>query len=67
MVRQGRPSSLKDLLNVQIGKQDAGSQLSTFYSQMAGLMKKGCFNNDVASLGEVQGWQLFPQKKGAMT
>jgi raffinose/stachyose/melibiose transport system substrate-binding protein len=64
---KGNLSSLKALLNVQIGKQDAGSQLTTFYSQFAGLQKQGCFNNDVASLGEVQGWQLFPQKKGAMT
>jgi raffinose/stachyose/melibiose transport system substrate-binding protein len=64
---KGDISSLAALLNVQLGKQDAGSQLSTFYSQFAELQKHGCFNNDVASLGEVQGWQLFPQKKGAMT
>jgi raffinose/stachyose/melibiose transport system substrate-binding protein len=64
---KGDLSSLKALLNVQLGKQDPGSQLSTFYSQFAGLQKHGCFNNDIASLGEVQGWQLFPQKKGAIT
>ncbi len=64
---KGDLKSLKALLNVQIGKQSASSQLSTFYNQMATLVKDRCFNNDIASLGEVQGWQLFPEKKGAIT
>ncbi|HEY2653354.1 MAG TPA: extracellular solute-binding protein [Solirubrobacteraceae bacterium] len=64
---KGDLTSLKALLEVELGKQPASSQLSTFYSQFAKLQKHGCFNDDIASLGEVQGWQLFPQKKGAMT
>ena len=64
---KGDITSLKALLNVELGTGNPGSQLSTFYSQFAGLEKHGCFNDDVASLGEVQGWQLFPEKKGAIT
>lgn len=64
---KGDLTSLKSLLDVQLGKQAPGSQLTKFYTQFAGLQKHGCFNDDIASLGEVQGWQLFPEKKGAIT
>ncbi len=41
--------------------------LTNMYSMMQNLMQKGYVNADVASLNLNQGWELFPQKKAAMS
>jgi ABC-type glycerol-3-phosphate transport system substrate-binding protein len=41
--------------------------LGKMYGMMQDLMAKGYVNSDVASLNLNQGWELFPQKKAAMS
>ncbi|MBW4023104.1 MAG: extracellular solute-binding protein [Proteobacteria bacterium] len=41
--------------------------LQNMYGMMQNLMAKGYVNTDVASLNLNQGWELFPQKKVAMS
>lgn len=61
-------SSLKQLEEAILGKANfASPQFSRFYSQVSTLIKNGCFNNDISSLDLNQGWQLFPQKKAAIS
>ncbi len=61
-------SSLKELQDVVLGKADfADPKFSGFYGQIDTLIKKGCFNDDISSLDLNQGWQLFPQKKAAIS
>jgi ABC-type glycerol-3-phosphate transport system substrate-binding protein len=46
---------------------DLDTLLSKMYGMMQDLMAKGYLNSDVASLNLNQGWELFPQKKAAMS
>ncbi|WP_419759835.1 ABC transporter substrate-binding protein [Acidisoma sp.] len=46
---------------------DLDTLLGKMYGMMQDLMAKGYLNTDVASLNLNQGWQLFPQKKAAMS
>jgi ABC-type glycerol-3-phosphate transport system substrate-binding protein len=51
-----------------IGKQDfANPKFSGFYQLLADLKKSGYLNSDVASISFGQGFQLFGQKKVAMS
>ncbi len=60
-------NSIDELKQAMLGKQSfADPKFSGFYSAFADLKKRGCFNNDIASLDLNQGWQLFPQGKAAM-
>ena len=46
---------------------DLDTLLGKMYGMMQDLMTKGYLNTDVASLNLNQGWELFPQKKAAMS
>jgi ABC-type glycerol-3-phosphate transport system substrate-binding protein len=46
---------------------DLDTLLGKMYGMMQDLMAKGYLNTDVASLNLNQGWELFPQKKAAMS
>jgi raffinose/stachyose/melibiose transport system substrate-binding protein len=46
---------------------DLDTLLGKMYGMMQDLMAKGYLNSDVASLNLNQGWELFPQKKAAMS
>jgi len=60
-------NSIDELKQAMLGKQDfAQPKFSGFYTAFADLKKRGCFNDDIASLDLNQGWQLFPQGKAAM-
>ena len=51
-----------------IGKQDfADPKFSGFYQALANLKKAGYLNSDVASISFGEGFQLFGQKKAAMS
>ena len=41
--------------------------LRNLYTTMQDLVQKGYLNSDIASLDLTQGWELFPQKKAAMS
>ena len=43
------------------------SSLKEMYTMLQGLIKSGYVNSNVESLSLNQGWQLFPQKKAAMS
>jgi raffinose/stachyose/melibiose transport system substrate-binding protein len=61
-------NSIGDLQDVILGKaQFTDPKYSGFYDSIAQLKAKGCFNDDISSLDLNQGWQLFPQKKAAMS
>src|SRR5919201_6436764 len=60
-------NSIDELKHAMLGKHDfAQPKFSGFYTAFADLKKRGCFNDDIASLDLNQGWQLFPQGKAAM-
>jgi raffinose/stachyose/melibiose transport system substrate-binding protein len=50
-----------------VSKSKIGTVLHDLYSAMQDLVKKGYVNPNVSSLDLTQGWQLFPQKKAAMS
>jgi len=61
-------NSINELKDAMIGKQDfADPKFSGFYQALADLKKKGYLNSDVASITFSQGFQLFGQKKVAMS
>jgi ABC-type glycerol-3-phosphate transport system substrate-binding protein len=61
-------NSINELKDAMIGKQDfAAPKFSGFYQALADLKKKGYLNSDVASIDFGQGFQLFGQKKVAMS
>jgi ABC-type glycerol-3-phosphate transport system substrate-binding protein len=61
-------NSINELKDAMIGKQDfANPKFSGFYKELADLRKKGYLNSDVASITFGQGFQLFGQKKVAMS
>ncbi|MDA8291681.1 MAG: extracellular solute-binding protein [Actinomycetota bacterium] len=43
------------------------SKLKSLYTMMQALVKDGYVNSNVSSLSLNQGWQLFPEKKAAMS
>lgn len=65
-------NSLSDLKS-QIGgtgslsQSQIGGILHNLYGAMQELVQKGYVNTNVSSLDLTQGWQLFPQKKAAMS
>jgi raffinose/stachyose/melibiose transport system substrate-binding protein len=60
--------SIAQLQQAMIGKQSFNQlKFNGFYSVLQSLNKQGCINSDVSSLSLTQGWQLFPQKKAAMS
>jgi len=61
-------NSINELKDAMIGKQDfANPKFSGFYQTLADLKKSGYLNSDVASITFGQGFQLFGQKKVAMS
>jgi ABC-type glycerol-3-phosphate transport system substrate-binding protein len=61
-------NSINELKDAMIGKQDfADPKFSGFYQALADLKKKGYLNSDVASITFGQGFELFGQKKVAMS
>jgi ABC-type glycerol-3-phosphate transport system substrate-binding protein len=61
-------NSINELKDAMIGKQDfADPKFSGFYQALADLKKKGYLNSDVASISFGQGFELFGQKKVAMS
>jgi raffinose/stachyose/melibiose transport system substrate-binding protein len=61
-------NSIGELQDVILGKAKfTDPKYSGFYDSIAQLRAKGCFNDDISSLDLNQGWQLFPQKKAAMS
>jgi ABC-type glycerol-3-phosphate transport system substrate-binding protein len=61
-------NSINELKDAMIGKQDfADPKFSGFYQALADLKKNGYLNSDVASIDFGQGFQLFGQKKVAMS
>jgi ABC-type glycerol-3-phosphate transport system substrate-binding protein len=61
-------NSINELKDAMIGKQDfAAPKFSGFYQALADLKKNGYLNSDVASIDFGQGFQLFGQKKVAMS
>src|SRR5882724_4546842 len=61
-------NSINELKAAMIGKADfANPKFSGFYQALADLKKKGYLNSDVASISFEQGFQLFGQKKVAMS
>lgn len=61
-------NSINELKDAMIGQQDfANPKFSGFYQVLADLKKSGYLNSDVASISFGQGFQLFGQKKVAMS
>ena len=61
-------NSIDELKDAMIGTQDfANPKFSGFYQTLADLKKDGYLNSDVASISFGQGFQLFGQKKVAMS
>lgn len=61
-------NSIDELKQAMIGKQDfANPKFSGFYQLLADLRAKGYLNSDVASITFGQGFELFGQKKVAMS
>jgi ABC-type glycerol-3-phosphate transport system substrate-binding protein len=61
-------ASIDELKDAMIGKQDfADPKFSAFYQTLADLKKNGYLNSDVASITFGQGFELFGQKKVAMS
>ena len=61
-------NSINELKDAMIGTQDfANPKFSGFYQTLADLKKSGYLNSDVASISFGQGFQLFGQKKVAMS
>ena len=61
-------NSIDELKAAMIGKAKfSDPKFSGFYQVLADLKKKGYFNSDVASISFEQGFQLFGQKKVAMS
>src|ERR1043166_3113201 len=61
-------NSIDELKNAMIGKADfSAPKFSGFYQALADLKKNGYLNSDVASIDFGQGFQLFGQKKVAMS
>jgi raffinose/stachyose/melibiose transport system substrate-binding protein len=61
-------NSINELKDAMIGKADfADPKFSSFYQTLADLKKKGYLNSDVASITFGQGFELFGQKKVAMS
>ena len=61
-------NSINELKDAMIGKQDfADPKFSGFYQALANLKKAGYLNSDVASISFGEGFQLFGQKKAAMS
>jgi ABC-type glycerol-3-phosphate transport system substrate-binding protein len=61
-------ASINELKDAMIGKQDfANPKFSGFYQTLADLKKNGYLNSDVASISFGQGFELFGQKKVAMS
>jgi ABC-type glycerol-3-phosphate transport system substrate-binding protein len=61
-------NSIDELKDAMIGKADfAQPKFSGFYQLLADLKKNGYLNSDVASISFQQGFQLFGQKKVAMS
>jgi len=61
-------NSIDELKNAMIGKADfSDPKFSSFYQALADLKKAGYLNSDVASISFEQGFQLFGQKKVAMS
>ncbi|MFN2628435.1 MAG: ABC transporter substrate-binding protein [Gaiellaceae bacterium] len=61
-------NSIDELKAAMIGKAKfSDPKFSGFYRVLADLKKKGYFNSDVASISFEQGFQLFGQKKVAMS
>jgi raffinose/stachyose/melibiose transport system substrate-binding protein len=52
-----------------VGSAQAGlvQKLTAMYTMVQGLIKDGYVNSNVASITLDEGWQLFPQKKAAMS
>jgi hypothetical protein len=53
--------------STDISKSKVGASLRELYTAMQEMVKKGYVNPNVSSLDLTQGWQLFPQKKAAMS
>ena len=65
-------SSLNELTqtigsNATVSQSPVGKILQNLYTAMQNLVKKGYVNPDVSSLDLTQGWQIFPQKRAAMS
>jgi len=61
-------NSINELKDAMIGKQHfADPKFSGFYQALANLKKAGYLNSDVASISFGEGFQLFGQKKAAMS
>src|SRR5262245_42839341 len=61
-------NSIDELKNAMIGKDDfADPKFSAFYQTLDNLRKLGYLNSDVASISFEQGFQLFGQRKVAMS
>jgi len=61
-------NSINELKDAMIGKQDfADPKFSGFYQALANLKKAGYLNSDVASISFGEGFQLFGEKKAAMS
>src|SRR5215471_14559599 len=61
-------NSIDELKDAMIGKASfSDPKFSGFYQALADLKKKGYLNSDVASISFEQGFQLFGQKKVAMS
>ena len=61
-------NSIDELKNAMIGKEKfTDAKFSGFYQLLADLKKNGYLNSDVASIDFGQGFQLFGQKKVAMS
>jgi raffinose/stachyose/melibiose transport system substrate-binding protein len=61
-------NSINELKDAMIGKQNfANPKFSSFYTLLQNLVKMGYLNSDVASIQFGQGFQLFGQKKVAMS
>jgi len=61
-------NSIDELKNAMIGKESfADPKFSAFYKELESLRKNGYLNSDVASISFEQGFQLFGQKKVAMS
>jgi raffinose/stachyose/melibiose transport system substrate-binding protein len=61
-------NSINELKSAMIGKSNfADPKFSGFYQALADLRKNGYLNSDVASISFEQGFQLFGQKKVAMS
>jgi ABC-type glycerol-3-phosphate transport system substrate-binding protein len=61
-------ANLGELQSAILGKANfSDPKYSGFYTEIDKLRTQGCFNDDISSLDLNQGWQLFPQKKAAMS